>query len=142
MRRIASFSLMAFLFLLLAGPAQAQDVSGDWTLTWTQTGRNGQSMERSIDITLVQEGTTVTGNATMTARPGGRGAGGGAGREVQIEGTMEGDQLTFSWSLGMGQRTFTQSFTATVSGNNMEGTMTGGMRQTDPIPFKGVKKEG
>jgi len=146
MRRIVSFSFMTFLFMLLAIPAQAQDVSGAWTLSWMQAGRQGgAAMERTMDVTFVQDGSAVTGTVTMAAMGrGGRGGGGagGAPREIALEGTMEGNVLTFSYTMGMGERSFTQSFTATVDGNAMEGTMTGGMRQTGETPFKGVKKEG
>jgi hypothetical protein len=137
---------MTFLFMLLVGTAQAQNVTGAWTLTYSQTGRDGQAMERTMDITLLQDGTVVTGTVTLAAmggRGGGGGGGGGAPREIEIQdGTMEGNVLTFSLTMGMGERSMTQSFTATVTGNTMEGTMTGGMRQTGDVPFTGVKKEG
>ena len=143
MRRALSFSFMTLLFMFLAVPLQAQDVTGAWTLTYTMTGRNGQEMERTIDIAFQQEGTAVTGTVTLAGRGGRGGGGGGAPREVEIQdGTMVGNTLTFSYTMGMGERSFTQSFTATVTGNTMEGTLSGGMRQTDPIPFTGVKREG
>ena len=151
MRRFVPTAFMSLLLLALAVPLQAQNVTGNWTLTYSQAGRDGQVMERTIEVTFVQEGAAVTGTVQRPAM-GGR-AGGGAGRagggaggapqEIAIEnGTMEGNVLTFGYTMGMGERSFTQSFTATVTGNTMEGTMAGGMRQTEPIPFTGVKKEG
>jgi hypothetical protein len=52
---------------------------------------------------------------------------------------MDGDQLTFTLSMGMGDRTFSQTFTATVSGDTMEGTITTPRGEN---PFTGTKKEG
>ncbi|MFC1661278.1 hypothetical protein ACFL3S_07500 [Gemmatimonadota bacterium] len=137
MRRVFPLGLMALL-LFLASPLQAQDVTGSWDLTW-ETPRG----TRTTTVALAQDGADVTGTATMQmmGRPGGGGDGGT--QEIAIsDGAMDGDQLTFSITLGMGDRTFTQTFAATVSGDTMEGTVTGGMRSTDPIPFTGQKKEG
>ena len=66
-------------------------------------------------------------------------------QEIAIEdGKMEGDKLTFTINRSMGERTFSMTFTGTVSGATMEGTMatSGGMGGGEPVPFKGVKKEG
>jgi hypothetical protein len=152
MRRLASFGLMAVLFLLMAPTLQAQDidVTGDWTITYTMQGRQGgQAREVSMDITLKQEGANVTGTALMAMgrRPGG--AGGAAPEPQPIPLTdvkLEGDKLTFTVSRTMGERTTATVYNATVAGNTMEGTMsmTGGMRggTGEPLPFKAVKKEG
>lgn len=149
MRRIVSYGLMGLLLAVLATPSHSQqDVSGDWTLTFTAQGPGGQSMERSMEFTFVQDGSTVTGTATFA--PMGQRPGGGAGRntpaptEIEIQdGTIEGDQLTFTVVRTMRQRSITQVYTATVSGNTMEGTIatTGGMRGSAENSFTGVKKE-
>jgi len=141
MRRFFPLGLMA-LFLFLASPLQAQDVTGTWDLTWEI-----QRGARTTTVALVQEetpeGTTVTGTATMQMRGPPGGGGGGGAREIAItDGKMDGDKLTFTLAMGMGERTFSQTFTATVSSDTMEGTVTGGMRSTEPIPFTGTKKEG
>ncbi len=150
MRSIVPFGLSAILLMFLAVPVQAQDVTGDWTITYSQMGRQGgQAREISLEITFLQDGATVTGT-TMMAMRGRRGGGGGdppAPQEVEIsDGTMEDGKLTFSIVRGMGERTMTMVFTGTVEGNAMEGTiamaMPGGMGGGEPIPFKGVKKEG
>ncbi len=150
MRRFAPLSALA-LVLATALPLRAQNVSGTWELTYsTQRG------ERTITLELAQQGATVTGKVILPAM-GARGGGGGnpppnmpaMPREVEIkDGKIEGNKLTFSYEMGMGERSFTQTFTATVSadGKSMEGTMTGGLGMggaaPQPIPFKGVKKEG
>jgi hypothetical protein len=149
MRRTAPFGFLALLLLLSAPSLQAQDVTGDWVLTYTAPGRGGEAMERSMEFTFQQEGTTVTGT-TVFARMGQR-PGGGGGRDVPEpqpieiqDGKMEGDQLTFVVSRSMGNQTLTMTFVGTVSGNTMEGTLTnaGGMRGGGDVPFKGVRKEG
>jgi len=145
MRRIVSYGLTGLLLTLLASPVQAQeDVSGEWTLTYTMMGRQGgQGREINQDITLVQDGTTVTGTAVLTmGRPGG---GGGQTQEVEItDGKIEGDQLTFTITRGMGERSMSTVYTATVSGSEMEGTLafSGGRGGMEPITFTGVKKVG
>jgi hypothetical protein len=146
MRRIVPLGLMAILLMFQAAPVQAQDVTGDWTITYSQMGRQGGApREVSMEVTLVQDGAVVTGTTMMAMR--GRGGGGEAPapQEVAIsDGTMEDGKLTFSIARAMGERTMTMTFTGTVDGNAMEGTMAtaGGMGGGEPIPFKGVKKEG
>ena len=146
MRRIVPLGLMAMLFMFLAPTVQAQDVTGTWTITYSQMGRQGgQAREVSMDITFQQDGAEVTGT-TMMAMGGRRGGGEApAPQEVAItDGKMEEGKLTFSIARGMGERTMTMTFTGAIDGNAMEGTMVmaGGMGGGDPIPFKGVKKEG
>jgi hypothetical protein len=149
MRRIVSYGLMGLFLTLLAPPIQAQqNVTGDWVLTYMAQGREGEAVERTMEFTFVQDGSTVTG--TTVFAPMGRRPGGGAGQnppppqEIEIqEGKIEGDQLTFTVVRTMRQRSTTQVFTATVSGNSMEGTIetTGGMRGSGETAFTGTKKE-
>jgi len=70
---------------------------------------------------------------------GGRGGGAGGGaREVEItDGKIEGNQISFSIAMGMGERSFTFSYAGTVEGDTMEGTMTT-MRGENP--FTGKRK--
>jgi hypothetical protein len=134
----------------MAGPLEAQDMNGAWTLTYSQAGRQGgQAREVSMDVTFQQDGSAITGTVLMAmpARggPGGAGGGGGEPQEIPIsDGKIEGNEFTFSIARGMGQRTLTLIYSGTVAGDAMEGTMamTGGRMDRPPIPFKGVKKEG
>ena len=148
MRRIVPLGLMAILLMFLGTPLQAQDVTGTWTITYSQMGRQGgQAREVSMEITLQQNGTEVAGTTMMAMGRGRGGAEAPAPQEVAItDGKMEDGVLTFSLTRGMGERTMTTVYTATVDGNTMEGTMTmpamGGMGEREPTPFKGVKKEG
>ena len=142
MRRLAPFSIL-FLLLLLATPLRAQNIAGTWELT-----SEGPRGPRTTTVVFVQEGAAISGKVQMAAmqRPWGAGAGAGAAaREVEFkDGKLEGNKLTFTVTMGTGERTFAQTYTATVGpdGKTMEGTVAGGMRQGEPTPFKGVKKEG
>lgn len=149
MRRIVSYGLTGLFLMLLAPPVHAQDVTGTWVLTYSAQGRDGQAMERNMEFTFAQDGSTVTG--TTVFAPMGRRPGGGAGRnvpepqEIEIaDGKMEGDQLTFTVARAMGPQNVTMTFTATVAGNTMEGMLvtTGGRRGDSEAPFRGEKKEG
>lgn len=146
MRGLIPLAFVAVL-MTLAAPLHAQDVAGTWTLSYSQMGRQGGApRDVSMDVTLIQDGANVTGTVLMPmrGRPG-AGGGGGAPQEVAItEGKMDGDQLIFSIVRGQGERTMTLVFTSTVSGSTMEGklAMSGGMGEREPVPFKGVRKEG
>lgn len=146
MRRVVPVGFIAMLLVFFAGPLQAQDVTGTWTLTYSQMGRGGQAMERNMEITFKQDGATVTGSTMMQmgGRPGGAGGDPPAPQEVAIQdGKMDGNKLTFTIVRGTGDRSMTMVFTSTVSGSAMDGTiaMSGGMGGGEPIPFKGVKNQ-
>ena len=138
MRRFIPFVFLAILFLAGASQAQAQaDVTGTWEITY-----EAQRGARTMDVTFQQDGSALTGVAVMQmrGRPGGGGGGGGAGttREVEISnGIVEGDQISFTITMGMGQRSMGLTFTGTVSGNTMEGVMSG---MQGEVPFAGEKK--
>ena len=144
MRSVISLAFMAVL-MTLAAPLQAQDVTGDWTLTYSMMGRQGgQAREVSMDVSLQQDDNEVTGTALM-AMGGGRGGAAGAPQEIAItDGKIEGDKFTFSVARGMGERSMAFVYSGTVVGATMEGTMAmgGGRGGREPIVFTGVKKEG
>jgi hypothetical protein len=143
MRRSIPIGLAALTLILLAQPVQAQvDMTGIWEIT-TVTQRG----ERVMTFTFKQDGATLTGHTEFAAMGRGGGAAAAAApREISISnGKVEGNQVTFQIVMGMGERSMTQSFTGTVSGDTMEGTMTGGMGpqgQAGPVPFTGKKKTG
>lgn len=124
MRRTPAAALAALALLLAFSlPASAQSIAGTWDLTW-ETPRGAQT----VTFVLAQDGMNVTGTAQM--RMG----------EVAIKnGMLHGDHLTFTLELGMGERTMTQSFSATVSGDAMDGKITTPRGEN---PFKGVRKQG
>jgi len=134
MRRFTSFAF--FTLLCLAGATQLQgqvNVTGTWELSWeTQRGATTST------FTFAQEGATFTGTAQMTMGGPPGGGGGGGTREVEItDGKVEGNTVTFSMPMRRGDQTMSFTFTGTVTGDTMEGTMTTPRGET---PFKGVKK--
>jgi hypothetical protein len=155
MRRALPVSFVTLLLLVLAIPAQGQDLSGTWVMTYTRQARGGgQPTEVTQEFTFaVAEDGTITGTTMMAMRGGRPGGGGGsppAPQEVALSDVkFEEGTLTFSINRTMGERTMTTDYTATVSGNAMEGSFTraGGMRgggggAPQPTPFKAVKKQG
>ena len=117
----------------LTAAAQDVDVTGDWEITF-ESPRG----VRVIPITFAQEGSTVTGSTEM----------GGGAAEIR-DGKIEGNTLTFKIVMNRGERTMRQIFTATVTGDAMEGTieMAGGMGGGGrggggPRPFTAKRVEG
>jgi hypothetical protein len=115
------FAVLAVL-LVSTAPAAAQSVAGTWEISW-ETPRGAQT----VTFVFAQDGMNVTGTAQM--RMG----------EVPVKnGMLHGDQLTFAIEFGMGERTMTQTFAATVTGDTMEGKITTPRGEN---PFKGARKK-
>jgi len=115
--------LAAAAALVLVVPALAQEskLTGLWELTW-ETPRGIQTVVFSFE----QDGMNVTGDAQM--RMG----------EVPIQnGMLHGDQLMFTLEMRMGERTMTQNFVATVTGDTMSGTI---KTPRGENPFTGKRK--
>ena len=130
---------LAFLTACLLGvfsitaAAQDVDVTGDWEIT-SESPRGAQV----IPITFAQDGATVTGSAVMRQ----------SAVEIQ-DGKIEGNTLTFKIVMSFGERSMEQVYTATVTGDTMEGTieMVGGMGggrggNRGPRPFTARRVEG
>ena len=126
-RTFAPLALLAAAFLVASSPAAAQAITGTWELSW-ETPQGA----RTTTFTFAQSGMEVTGTALM-----GRGD---MVREVAIQnGMLHGDQLTFTLTLGMGERSMSQTFAATVKGDTMEGKVT---TMRGEMPFTGARKKG
>jgi hypothetical protein len=136
MRRLIPSAFLALLLLAGVQQVQAQvDVTGTWEISW-ENPRGATT----TTFTFAQEENAFTGTAQMMmgGRPGG--GGGGGGREVEItDGKIDGNNITFSMAMGMGERSMTFTFTGTVTGDTMEGTMATGRGEN---PFTGKRKEG
>ena len=136
MRRFAPLAFLAFLFLTGVQQLRAQDVdvTGTWEISW-ETPRG----TTTTTFLFEQDGTALTGTAQMAMR-GRPGGGGGEGtREVEItDGKVEGNTITFSMAMGMGERSMAFTFKGTVTGDTMEGTMTTARGEN---PFTGKRKE-
>jgi hypothetical protein len=118
-------ALAAVALVIPAAPAAAQDVdvSGTWELSW-ETPRGAQT----VTVVFAQDGMNVTGTAQMRM-----------GEAPVKNGMLHGDQLTFVLEFGRGDRTFSQSFAATVKEGTMEGKITTPRGEN---PFTGKRKEG
>jgi len=134
--RIARSTLPAsVLALMLAGaPAavQAQDLVGTWELTV-------ENPQGSASSTL--SFTMMDGELKGELRTARRGRAGGDGREMTMaisEIEVEGDSFSFVASMSMGQRSLAMSYSGTISGDEMEGTIQG--PRGDPRAFTGKRK--
>ena len=142
--RILAIAAAAAISLAAAAPAAAQDASGTWEFAYTMETPRG-SMERTMTVQLVQDGTALTGTAEMPAmgRPGGGGGGGGGGetRTVDISnGMVAGNEVMFTIVLSRGERTFEMTFSGQVDGDTMEGTVSNPMGGDSP--FTATRKKG
>ncbi|HIF22557.1 MAG TPA: hypothetical protein EYQ27_11780 [Gemmatimonadetes bacterium] len=125
---------------LSAAPVAAQNLTGTWELSQeTQRGA------RTSTLTLVQDGSGLTGTLTLTlgGRRGGGGGGGGA-MEVSVDdGMVDGNSFSFSVTLTFGDNSITQSYSGTFDGDSMEGGIEGGGRRGGgggPRPFTGKRR--
>ena len=140
--RILAIAAAAAISLAAAAPAAAQDASGTWEFAYTMETPRG-SMERTMTVQLVQDGTALTGTAEMQAmgRPGGGGGGTGETRTVDISnGMVAGNEVMFTIVLSRGERTFEMTFAGQVDGDAMEGTVSNPMGGDSP--FTATRKEG
>jgi len=111
--------------LVLALPAQAQDVTGVWDFTFTTP----QGSQSSV-YTLKQEGKAVTGVADLAQM----------GKLEIKEGMMTADTLSFVVEISNGSTTFPLEIWGVVSGALIEGAAY--LQQMGDIPFKGKRRDG
>lgn len=115
--------------LAFAAPAVAQstaNLTGTWKLTMSSPRGT-----RTMTFTFKQDGATLTGSAVMRGR--------GGERTVEIkDGKVDGNTATWVVELSFGERTFTQTYKATVKGDTMEGTVSNPRGGT---PFKGTREK-
>ena len=131
----------ALMLVAVAMPAYAEaQVAGTWELS-VEGPRGPQTMV----LVLEMDGDEMTG--TLTPQPpegrGGRRGGGGdrpggGGPPVMEfdDGTVDGDAFTFSVTMSMRGRSFTQDFAGTVDGDQMSGTMS---TPRGELPFEGKR---
>jgi hypothetical protein len=111
-------------------PIAAQDLSGSWELT-AEGGRGGQ---QTMTLALTQDGAELTG--TITLAVGRRGGGGPQTLEVS-DGMVDGSSFSFGVTLNFGGNSITQTYSGTVDGDSMEGTIEGG--RGGGRPFTGAR---
>ena len=125
------FALTVLLAAAAAGavPAQAQSISGTWTIT--SEGRRGPVTQTLV---LAQDGSSLTGTVSFTGG-GRRGGGGGGGpQSVQISnGSVEGNTFRFTMTLEFQGNSFSQQYAGTVEGDTIMGTIEGGRGGSQPF---------
>lgn len=109
MKKILSVIAGAAAALLLAVPAQAQDV--DITGEWEST-RETQQGTMTTTFTFEQDGGKLTG--TLTSQRG----------DMEIsDGTIEGNKISFKLVMTRGDSTIEMTYSGTVEGDTITGTM-------------------
>ena len=103
--------VLSAALLFLAGSALAQDVSGEWELS--SEGRQGPQTQT---ITIVQDGEKIT--VTMEGRQG----------EMSGEGTIKDNKIEWKITMETPRGDFTMTYTGTVDGDSMTGTVGMGER--------------
>jgi hypothetical protein len=109
MKRISFGIAGAVLALMIAVPVRAQDV--DVTGKW-ETTRETPRGAMTTTFTFAQDGHALTG--TLSSQRG----------EQEIKsGSVEGNKITFTMVLTMGERTVEMTYSGTVEGDTITGTM-------------------
>ena len=130
MKHSALFTALFTTAVLTMAPAQAsaQNLAGVWEIT-RETGR-GTIVQT---LTLVVEGSTVTG--TLAFNFGGGGGGGGPQSFPVSDGTVNGNQFSFTVTLSFGGNDIPQMYSGTIDGETLMGTIRGG-RGDQPFTAK------
>jgi hypothetical protein len=105
------------LFLLAVGTAAAQaDAAGEWTVSFATP-----SGPAEFTMYVAQEGARLTGRLTSDAG------------EFPLRGTVDGDNVTITWTLPDAGRLLAVTFTAKITGDEMSGTARLGDRGQGPF---------
>jgi hypothetical protein len=114
-RRRAVAGLLLCLLAIATAGAQA-DAGGEWTVSFATP-----SGPAEFTMYINQEGTRLTGRLTSDAG------------EFPLRGTVEGDNLTITWTLPDAGRLLAVTFTAKINGDEMSGTAKLGDRGQGPL---------
>ena len=126
---VTTMFTMAMLTMVSA-PAAAQNLAGVWEIT-RETGR-GTIVQT---LTLAVEGSTVTGTLEFNFGGGGGGGGGGPQSFPVSDGTVNGNQFSFTVTLSFQGNSFEQMYSGTIDGETLMGTIRGG-RGDQPFTAK------
>lgn len=104
---VALAALVVGLFAAGELAAQQVDVSGTWNMTvQSQQGTTNPT------VTLEQDGQSLTGHYSSETLG-----------EADVTGSVEGNEITFSFTAQMGGQSLPASYTATVEGDEMSGDL-------------------
>ena len=121
------------MLTMVSAPAAAQNLAGVWEIT-RETGR-GTIVQT---LTLAVEGSTVTGTLEFNFG-GGRGGGGGGPQSFPVsDGTVNGNQFSFTVTLSFGGNEIPQMYSGTIDGETLMGTIRGGRGDQ---PFTATRPE-
>lgn len=109
--RLAAGALVLALLMGAFGPgrlvAQEVDVTGTWNMTvQSQQGTTNPT------VTLEQDGQELTGHYSSETLG-----------EADVTGTVDGSEITFSFTASAGGQSIPVSYTATVDGDSMSGSL-------------------
>ena len=133
MKHSAVLTALFTTAVLTMAPAQAsaQNLAGVWEIT-RETGRG----TRVQTLTLVVEGSTVTGSLEFNFGGGGGGGGGGGPQSFPVsDGTVNGNQFSFTVTLSFNGNDIPQMYSGTIDGETLMGTIRGG-RGDQPFTAK------
>ena len=120
-RYVGSLATMLALGVLFASPVAGQAMTGMWQIEF-----EGPPGPLQVPIEFAQEGSDLTGSATM------------AGAEQRVTGTYEDGDLAFDIFLNFNGNAITLSFKGEVDGNAIEGSVT--FPDGGTAPFKGERQ--
>ena len=109
---LVACTLLLSMGLAKAALAQAPaNAAGNWEMS--MAGRRGTMTQKLV---IKQDGAKITGTLT-----------GMGNRSSNLEGTVEGDKISFKVTRETGRGTFTTTYSGTISGDTIKGTAEMGM---------------
>ena len=123
--------LTTAVLTIAPAPVSAQNLAGMWEIS-QETGRG----TRTLMLTLTVDGSMLTGSVTFTG--GGRRGGGGGGGPQSFpvsDGTVNGNQFSFTVTLSFNGNSIPQMYSGTIDGETLMGTIRGG-RGDQPFTAK------
>lgn len=111
---LAGMCVFALAFALVAAAQEPAKVAGSWELSM-----EGPQGTMTQNMTLEEDGKTIKG--TIKGRRG----------ESPLEGTVDGNKVTFTVKRETPNGTMTTEYNATVDGDNMKGTVKFGQRDVE-----------
>lgn len=119
------FLVMLALTVMTAATAAAQSISGEWDATMGSPGG-----ARNFRIVFVQDGEKLTGTVKR------------ASGDVPLEGTIKGTQVKFSYTIIYNENPLVMTMTATVTGDEMKGSVDIASQMQDAFSAKRIPAPG
>lgn len=109
--RLGAAALAVALLVGVVGTAEAAAQEVDVTGTWNMTVQSQQGTTNPT-VMLEQEGQELTGHYSSETLG-----------EADVTGTVNGSEITFSFTASVGGQSVPVSYTATVDGDSMSGSL-------------------